>query len=65
MKLDPRPHPARVLYRSGDVTQRSAEAWWYDERRGITVVVSVSAMEMVKVRIGRAALAAYLKRTVP
>ena len=59
MILDNRPHAARVLHLG------EADAWWYDEPRGITVVVDPHAAPTVQVRIGRAALAAYLKRSTP
>ena len=57
MSLSPKPRKARVA------SPKAADAWWYDERGGIHVLIECRDGPVIGCVIQRAKLAAYLKRS--
>lgn len=57
MKLSLKPKSARV--------RDAKDAWWYDERGGIQILVDVGGRTPARVYIKRSALTRYLVRSTP
>ncbi len=61
MKLAPNPHKAKASAGSSHIE----DAWWYDNRNSIDVLVQITEGFTVGVRINRSALLAYIERSKP